>query len=869
MSIYQEIVQWSQNKPLFMRDALRRLVSNPSLTQTDIDELILILKKEVGYVGITISDIPINITNIPTQINSNTSKIRLLAIENPININSLYNKTKLAFPTDGLTIIYGNNGSGKSSYARLLKKLCWSRHKNIELKKNVYTKDLSPQSVNIKFEDAGTTNTFMWNQGNATHQSLNSIFLFDSSCADIYLNNENNTEYKPIGIDVLERLIPICKSIDIKLNSELQELHTLKPSLDATKYASTDLLKWYKNVENNTQDDIDKKINYTQAFVNRKKELSLLLKTNNPVQENLKITQKIKRFETYSKQIETVEQKFSFDNIELCKKIKIEYYNKKEAYSLAQISIKGNDPLSGVGSESWRLMWEAAKQFAISEIHPLTQTFPDSVSNEKCVLCQQSLSIESQERLVRFNRFVNDKTSNEYFAIEGKLKLVIQKLEEFNIPTSDTLQELISDIPKFQERFNEFSFQLNELKVSLLEFLTPEYKEGINYKSQLQILSTIIGEEINRLGEEIKKNSQLAQSRGLLEKEFLELEALEYLSTQLSIIIKYNQEYKLKKSINLCKSKINTTLISKKVGELMESTAIQLQQVEFLKHLNYLNKDIASKISITKTKTTDGVTHQKCGFNNINEPLSKILSEGEQKIVALSNFLSECTIDNATNTLIFDDPVTSLDQDFREAIANIIVKLSSDRQIIVLTHDLFFLRLLIDTHKKEHSTDCAVLGLTKNNEISGYSSDEIPYLAKNTQERINSIRAIIEKISSVQQTDQLLIETFLDSARKRFRMLIEKSVEEFLANKSIERFSRNINVKSGNLSSFVIVEHADIQFLLSLFGKYSITEHDGSSATTYQLPLQTEIISDLGDFDRWKIGFQARLKAFKAEHDYK
>ena len=869
MAIYQEIVQWSQNKPLFMRDALRRLVSNPSLTQTDIDELILILKKEVGYIGITISGIPINITDIPTQFNSSTSNIRLLAIENPININSLYNKAQLVFPKEGLTIVYGNNGSGKSSYARLLKKLCWSRHKNIDLKKNVYTRDMSTQSVNIKFEDAGTANTFIWNQGDTTHHSLNSIFLFDSSCAEIYLNNENNTEYKPIGIDVLEGLIPICKSIDAKLNSELQLLQTLKPSLDNIKYASTDLLKWYKNIENYSKNDINQKINYTQTFVDRKKDLSLQLKTNNPVQENQKITQKIQRFDTYRKQIETVEQKLSFDNIELCKKIKIEYINKKEAYNLAQITIKGNDPLSGVGSESWRLMWEAAKQFAISEVHPLTQTFPDSESNETCVLCQQSLSIESQERLLRFNRFVNDKTSNEYFAIEGKLKLVIKKLEEFNIPTSDTLQELISDIPTFQESFNEFSLQLNELKVPLLKFLTSEYKEEIANTSQLQILSTIIGEEINRLSVEINKNNQLAQSRGLLEKEFLELEVLEYLSTQLPTIIKYNQEFKFKEGINQCKSKINTTLISKKVGELMESNAIQLQQVEFLKHLNYLNKEIASKISITKTKTTDGVTHQKCSFNNINEPLNKILSEGEQKIVAIANFLSECTIGNATNTLIFDDPVTSLDQDFREAIANIIVKLSADRQIIVLTHDLFFLRLLIDTHKKEHSTDCNVLGVTKNKEVCGYTSDEIPYLAKNTQERINSIREVIGKIDSIQPTDQLLIETLLDSARKRFRMLIEKSVEELLANKSIERFSRNIHVKSGSLSSFVVVEHTDIQFLLSLFGKYSVTEHDGGSATTYQLPLQAEITSDLGEFGRWKNDFQSRLKAFKEEHNYK
>ena len=65
----------------------------------------------------------------------------------------------------------------------------------------------------------------------------------------------------------------------------------------------------------------------------------------------------------------------------------------------------------------------------------------------------------------------------------------------------------------------------------------------------------------------------------------------------------------------------------------------------------------------------------------------------------MANFLSECTIDGATNSLIFDDPVTSLDLDYREAIGNKITELSANRQVIVLTHDLYFVRFLMDSYK--------------------------------------------------------------------------------------------------------------------------------------------------------------------------
>lgn len=68
--------------------------------------------------------------------------------------------------------------------------------------------------------------------------------------------------------------------------------------------------------------------------------------------------------------------------------------------------------------------------------------------------------------------------------------------------------------------------------------------------------------------------------------------------------------------------------------------------------------------------------------------------------------------------------------DYRDLIANKIIELSRDRQIIVLTHDLSFLRLLIDTHTTTLLTDCHVIGIDKYNGVTGIVTDEIPFLAK-------------------------------------------------------------------------------------------------------------------------------------------
>jgi energy-coupling factor transporter ATP-binding protein EcfA2 len=868
MPVYNEIIEWSYNKPEFMRDGLRRLLINPSLSSIDIDELTLILKKEVGFTGIVINAVPVTLTDIPVHVNQVTQNTKLTIIEKPVNINALYHKAKLEFSKDGLTIVYGNNGSGKSSYARILKKLCWSRHKNVELKKNVYTKDLSSQAVTIAFDNGGTNTTFNWAQGQATHQLLNSIFVFDTNCANIYLNNENNTEYKPLGIDLLESLIAVCNKVDSILNSEMQLLNSIKPTLDGIKYSATNLLQWYNKVETIQIADINLKLSHSQINEDRKNELIQLLKSANPLEENKIISQKIQRFETVKNSIRLIETAFSEQNILSLKQFKGNLIDTQDAYKLAQQSLKVNNPLAGVGSETWRLMWEAAKNFAITEIHPHSHNFPDAQSIETCVLCQQSLNPDAITRLNRFNEFVLDKTNSSFQNARKQLSDKILEFSNLEINITDTFSELKLDISSFESTLGEFELEFGRIKKQLLEYGQLENNIELSINSTLVPLSNLIQLEINRLNNAILQNGQLATARIKFEKELLEIEALEFLTTQKVAIVKYVTEYSTKHWLNQCKSKINIAMISRKIGEIMESQAIQLQQIEFFKHLNYLDKGIASKVAIKKTRTTGGTTHQKCDFIGIDEPLNNILSDVEQKIIALSNFLSECTIDNATNSIVFDDPVTSLDQDFREAIANIIVELSKNRQIIVLTHDLFFLRLLMDTHKVNVSSDCAIIGLTKDKEVSGFSSDEIPYLVKNTQERIDNIKKILVQVNSLQPSEQLVIEALLDGARKRVRMLIEKSVEELLANKSIERFSKKINVKSGNLSSFVVVEHSDIQLLLTLFGKYSITEHDGSSSTLPQLPDKAEIDSDLRDFGNWKNDFNARLKAFKTINGY-
>ena len=52
-------------------------------------------------------------------------------------------------------------------------------------------------------------------------------------------------------------------------------------------------------------------------------------------------------------------------------------------------------------------------------------------------------------------------------------------------------------------------------------------------------------------------------------------------------------------------------------------------------------------------------------------------------------------MDTTSSGIILDDPVTSLDLEWRDTIAKILAKEAKNRQVIVFTHDLPFLYLLL------------------------------------------------------------------------------------------------------------------------------------------------------------------------------
>ena len=172
------IIAWSKDCPKWQRDALRRLCTKDTLNETDLEELTAQCKS-MGE-----GSVPLSLEHIPNP-DSTTALVNLKAIHSTENVNALKPGERLTFDKVGLTVVYGDNGSGKSGYVRILRKVCRARiaPKDDKIQPNIYATKTGSQKAIIDFIANGQNKSEEWTTGNSGDPLLSSVSVFDCRTA--------------------------------------------------------------------------------------------------------------------------------------------------------------------------------------------------------------------------------------------------------------------------------------------------------------------------------------------------------------------------------------------------------------------------------------------------------------------------------------------------------------------------------------------------------------------------------------------------------------------------------------------------------------------------------------------------------------
>ncbi len=859
MSILKEILKWSQSIPTWQSDAVARLLVKQTLTTDDVNDLFALVKSEHGIPDPQgRKSNPLTAEQIPAPVD-NSMRVELHAMKNLQHVNAIANNQRLPFSSTGLSVIYGDNGSGKSGYSRVLKRACRARDQLEVIHPNANLPASKAGNAEAVFEISinGTMQDANWINGKVAPPELSSLGIFDSRCARAYLDSEDDFSYVPYGLDIFEGLASVCKQLKVLIESEHMQFpvdltafiplqgETAVGKLISTLSAKTTVTQIEALATLSAQESV------------RHAELEKSLKENNPKEKANLLRLRARRIATISSNAKIKGKLVDKTVVANLRSLANSYRTAQTAAALAAKNFKEcENLLPGTGGEAWRELFDAARKFAL-ESHP-DKVFPELGTNTPCPLCQQPLA-EGAERLLRFEAFIQqeaEKTSQtcrkalyaQYKPfIENALKLNLDDVTFGEIEAIDA--QLATDIRAFEK--------LLTIRQELIKEAVISHKwDGIddtfnNPTARLQQ----VADKLNAEAKSLEKASD-EKARAAMQQQFSELDARVRLSQIKKAVVTAVSNLNHQKKLKKCLTAVRTNAISLKASELAE----KIVSKELANKLNKEFKELGVgtlHVSL-KSRTSKGKALHKL---KLELPQSRspgdILSEGEQRAIAIGSFLAEINLSGSKGGIIFDDPVSSLDHRRRERVAKRLAAEATKRQVIVFTHDIYFLCLLAEEANLA-GVPIFTQSLVRRSDGVGIAEPDLPFEGKNAGKRIGALKAQHQLIAKLfkdgneQEHRKQTVEAYF-----RLRMAWERAVEEVLLREVILRFRKGIETQR---LAGVVVEDGDYAKVNSGMSRCSNYAHDKAFIGGVAVPEPDELLADIQELETWRGEVERRSK---------
>ena len=618
-----------------------------------------------------------NIVSPSNNFSTKNEKIILTKLEHLSGVNALSEEQSITF-SPAMNIIYGLNGTGKSSYFRILNNMTGQMNsKNIL--QNIFSDSPKNIDVNIEYSIDDTQKSSAWSN-TSTISDLRSIRVFDTEYTNKYLQKRNADELliKPYALsyfsEISELIVKIKELSEEKIKSDEEALpdinldkvtENFREFLKKDRFEEVDIKK-IKSFESFSSEERSQLENVKKSIENLQKANSAdAIKINKIKLDKL---QKIKS-EFKSLMILLEKEKKSVDNLVVRReKLRQEHSTARQQYELFS-------EIPGTDSDIW-----------INFIKSGIIYCEEFELEDTCPYCHRSYDKKSLEITKAYSKFIKDTTQTQLDENTASIKEKIIELQTISVVDIQS-EEIQLSLDQKSELIT-----LNEQIIKNKESLLSKLRE------QEPIEAPKIQEELlNNLSKEIDDTNQLhielnsEQSRRIesLKKynhQLMILEEKESLNSQFTKLSKFaditNRLFQERKLI----SEINTS----KLSNLSKKAHADLLTGDLLKSFEHNLKSLGlNNLSIKLQGSNSRGKQQTELILNNNKNIEDILSEGEQKATALALFISEITLSKNRSTIIFDDPVNSLDHRIMNKFSELL--LSLENQIIIFTHNKMFL----------------------------------------------------------------------------------------------------------------------------------------------------------------------------------
>jgi len=653
MTALESIIAWAESDlPEWQSDAVRRLMVQDTLTDDDRKDLLLMLKAIHGLLPDGTAPPKPQPLHKGMVSGATISKdnVVLKAIKELRSINKIPDGSAIPVGHQGITAIYGENGSGKSGYARVLKRACRARDTQERILPNVYgTNITTPAKATFKLSvNAGPDQEIVWEDGKTSHEVLTHITVFDSKCARVIVDEKNEATYLPYGAHVFEELVNLL--IWIK-----QQIEADKPKMEPLQWPEiTSTTKTGIFLAGLTHKTTEKEIENAAAWSGKDSEnLEKLtrqlaeLEANDPTKQAAKSRSFKERIINLGSYLEQRVLGLSDERLEKLTEMLDALAEAEKAVKLASQATLQSEPLPGAGASAWQILYNAAKDYSTKGAYPKDE-FPVVGDDSRCVFCMQKLNEDAKQRLLRFKAFMEQASKKKQEDAKKALDNAVKTIQALNDQAaSDRLANTIGEVKQRNETVAaavESYLAATNRRFEYCERLTSGNEPGDRpplSPSPISDLTQIIDAlEEEAVGFE-KAVDPIVRDKLKLEKE--ELSARKHFAENQTKITAYIAGLKTAHKCDQATLSIDTAAITLK-GKAVVSEALTPQlkgaiqsELEQL-GANYLPLNLKPSGSKGETLHQLELKGAKPGHK---VSLTDILSEGEQRVVALAGFLAE------------------------------------------------------------------------------------------------------------------------------------------------------------------------------------------------------------------------------------
>lgn len=879
---FDELLTWASGRNVWQQDALRRLALNGELLDEDLEELRQQIERLAGLPTKNAPEpVPLNREHMSAGVGNDPRTV--LASLGPVrNIDKLApDQPALRFAINGVTLVYGANASGKSGYCRIAKQLCRSLSQG-SIRSDVYREDQTdPPEVSVAFRVGGDDQPKqerIWTTDHDPPGELARISVFDTASARVYVDNTRRIEFLPYELDLMNKLGLACKALETVFRERENTLKSivgtrLPEGFSPGSTVQSMIARLNTDTpldELPTEEEIRALADFSAGLRAELDTVTQRLNQDPHVLAQLR-GQARRALDTIRQDITSVTDVLGDPAIATFRQKHQESIATSEAAQAAARDLFTDQPLPDLGSDTWRQMLTYAREFA-------TEVFTDKdppqiATGGLCVLCQQELDGSAVARLAAFDDYIAGRAAADSADAKRTFQEHYDKLMAYRVRSRRETETLLAGYAALDEvRTGNVSMiatyleQAGERLATIQAVLQAGDFEELDRLGPLSSAPTqSIAEDLERLSEEIDELEGAERDERVLtiqRTRQAELSDQQRISEHIEIFVERRRRLEELCRVTMCLGECRLNAITRRITERRRVILTPSLRSALRTELHRLGLDHIPLDLSDHGQGGESIVEVSLNARQRVSSNSEVLSEGEQRALALACFLAELGEIGNDHGIIIDDPVSSLDHTRMQAVAERLAEEAANgRQVIVFTHSLLFHSMLWSEARRARVGRHREWMRSAGNDLFGViEHDKKPGQLKSVSERIHEIEHNFRtlKDAGYESTDPNLRSSIV-GLYASMRETWERIIEEILFNNTVQRFRPEVLTQRLEQACFDPADDYPAIFEgMKRCSHYS--GHDPAPDLPPDLPDTSQIESDIGALSNFSRAAKKRQK---------